>query len=364
MKKAPSTKKTVKMTSTNQIILAAIMVLLIFLAALLSSPPKKDQVQQTASQPVQTNGELRTGTQVARISITRNDGTPTGATIGTTGFTQPSAATVGTTGTLNVEPGAASKNVGVSTTNGTAATQTVSAEITSGAVPAGDRVKFKIDNFKKLAVQPLKFKVFDSSGRELTPDFLLTVREHKLHFVVVSANLREFQHLYPEYVSGQWNVNANLPSPGTYYVFTDITPVKGTQEILRSELTVREATKGTINYPGLTPNLLAISNGTSAVLGIKGIGLGAENVLGYSLTRDGKNLGSVTPYTGAFGYVTVLRQGDPGVYLTARPLPVQDESKGIFDFAVKFMKAGKYTAFAEFKADGKVLIFPITFEMP
>ena len=355
MKKAAPVKKSIKMSPTNQVILAAILVLLIFLAAMLSSPPKKNQVQQeAATQATGGNGEVRTGTQVARISITKNGETQQAASIGTTGFVspQPGATSAGATGTVKIEPGATQA-------------ATAGSELTAGgAIPAGSRVQFKIDTFKKLAVQPLKFKVLDGSGRELTPDYLQTVREHKMHFVVVSANLREFQHLFPEYVNGQWNVSASLPNPGTYYAYIDISPVKGNPEVLRSELTVREPTKGTVNYPGITPNLLAITNGTSAVLGLRGIGLGAENILGFSLTRDGKNLGGVKPFTGAFGYVAVFRQGDTNVYLPARPLPVSDESKGMFDFAANFAKAGRYTAYGEFKVDGKVLVFPITFDMP
>lgn len=362
MKKAAPVKKTVKMSSTNQIILAAILVLLIFLAAMLSSPAKKDQVQKAAPQTTAVNGETRTGTQVARISIVRNGESGQGATIGTTGFVnlQPPDTSGGTsadsTGNLEIEPAG---------TQTSASAATSASEFKSGgAIPAGERVQFKIDTFKKLAVQPLKFKVFDALGMELTPDYLQTVREHKMHLTLVSANLREFQHLFPDYANGQWNASAYMPSPGTYLSYISISPVKGNPEVLRSDLTVREATKGTVNYPGLTPNLLAITDGASAVLGIKGIGLGAENIMAYSLTRDGKNLESVSPYTGAFGSVTVFRQGDPNVYISGRGLPVTDESKGMFDFAAQFDKAGRYTAFAEFKADGRVLVFPITFDMP
>lgn len=360
MKKAAPSKQALKMSSTNQIILASILVLLIFLAAMLSSPQKKGTTLQPGStQETMSSIGSRTGTQVARIAITREGETNNGTTMGATGFVQYAGNTQAATGIGNGQPGV------VAGSSGTAnAATTLTEHKSDSVIAAGERVKFKIDKFQKLALQPLKFKLFDSSGRELTPDYLQTVREHKVHFTVVSANLREFQHLFPEYVNGQWNVNANLPNPGTYYAYTDISPIKGTREVLRSELTVREPTKGAISYPGLTPNALAISGGASAVLGLKGIGLGAENILGYSLTRDGKNLDIVKPFTGAFGYVTLFRQGDTGVHLVARSLPVTDESKGMFDFAANFTKAGTYTAFAEFKADGKVLVFPITFNMP
>jgi hypothetical protein len=355
------------MSPTNQVILAGIAVLIIFLAAVLSSVPKKEQtVPPPATMGAAGATGTRTGTQIASISISRGGETQQGVSANPGVALSNGEANIPTGIQSQAEAGSAT-TVGVATSPDATAVSTANIRVTAvsagGAIPAGSRVNFKIDTFKKLALQPLKFKVYDETGRELTPDYLQTVREHKLHFYVVSANLREYQHLFPEYDNGYWNVNANLPNPGTYYAYMDVSPIKGNPAMLRSELTVQTATKGTVVYPGLTPNKLAISGGVSTALTLSGIGIGAENLLSFSLTRGGQGVNGVSPYVGAFGSVVVLRQGDPNTLLVARPLPVSDESKGMFDFGALFSKAGKYTAFAEFKVDGKVLVFPITFEM-
>jgi|GEM_PF-3105306 len=327
-----------KLNSTNQVILAAIVVLLIFIVAVMSSSPKQPQqqatgdTQQSATSTQTASQESRSGQQVARISITRSD---------------------------------AAQAQGVGTTGGNVAS-TVMADIARDAavaIPAGSRVKFKIDSFKKLAVQPLKFNVYDEYGKELTPDFLQTVNEHKLHMFVVSSNLSEYSRVFPEYGNGTWNVNVNLPNPGTYYAYVEMAPVKGGNTLLRSELTVREASKGTPSYPALTPNNLAISGNVSAVMNLTDAGLENLSTLMFSLTRDGKNVNDVRPYVGAFGSVTLFRHEDLMSCTNASPFPVIDESKGIFDFGAKFQKAGRYTAFAEFKVGDKVMVFPISFDV-
>lgn len=335
--KAPKKVPSLKLSSTNQVILAAIVVLLIFIAAVMSSAPRQVQQQNSATQQngavtQPTGTETRSGQQVARISITRSDG-------------QPAAVAQAFSG------------------NASGPVYTDVAQDVTSAIPAEARVKFKIDTFQKLAIQPLKFNVYDDNGKELTPDFLQTVHEAKLHLMVVSANLREFSHVVPEYKNGTWNANVNLPNPGTYYAYIEICPVKGGHSILRSELTVRSPSKDNPDYPGLTQNNLAISGDVTAVMNVTDAGLENVSTLMFSLTRGGKNVDNVVPYLGAFGQVVIIRHNDLLSLVDVHPLPVSDESKGIFEFGARFLKAGRYTAFSEFKIGEKVYIFPITFDI-
>jgi hypothetical protein len=294
--------------------------------------PKNESKNQTQV-PAATN-EIRSGSQQISVSITN----PNGITNPQNGQTQNPA----------LSP---------------AETVIGSVYGTGRAVLAGSRVKFQISTFKKLALQPLKFKVFDENGKELTPDYLQTVHEQKMQFFVVSANLKEFQHLYPVYKDGEWNVSANLPNPGTYNAYIDIAPIDGNPIVLRSELVVREQSKGTPNYPGLTPNMLAISNGFSDVLTLALGSLGQESIFTFSLTSGGKNVSNLQPLNGFFGYVTLFRHTDPDAFVHTHQVSTSDISKGIVDFKTIFKKAGRYTAFSEFKIGGKVVTFPITFDI-
>lgn len=330
LKKLPA----IKLNSTNQVILAAIVVLLIFIVAVMSSTPRQNvqtttQPEPSAAAPVTTDGTM-SGQQVARISITRSD--------------SPQADVVGNG-------------------DGVSKTLTEIALDYPKAMVAGDRVKFKIDTFQKLAVQPLKFNLYDGNGMELTPEYLVTDHEVKLHMAIISANLREFARVFPEYSNGTWNVSANLPTPGTYYAYMKYKDVQGNIVMLQSELTVREPSKGTPNYPGLTPNNLAISGDVSAVLNLTDAGLENLSTLLFSLTRNGENVTNLRPHMGFFGHVMLVRHGDLLTVADAQPMPDTGTSKGLVQFGTQFHKAGRYTAFAEFKVGDKVLTFPITFDV-
>ncbi len=347
--KKTTLKKSIKLSPTNQVILAGVAVLIIFLAALLSSIPKKESISKTAV----PNGtqEVRSANQVARIAITKPGQDPSSL---------PPSPVADDESIVNANNGTVSSTID-STFTGT--TQPAISVKSGRAVFAGNRVKYKIDSFQKLAVQPLKFQVFDESGKELTPENLKTVNEQKMHFVIVSANLREFQHLNPNYKEGLWNVSANLPTQGTYHAYIDIAPVNGNPAVLRSELVVRKSSiMGNINYPGLTPNMLAITEGVSAVMNLKSGTLNTPSKFGFSLTKDGKDISALKPLYGFFGSVIIFRHTDPDAFLRAEPLAAT-ETKGIVDFTAIFTKTGKYTAFGEFKIGDKILVFPVTFEI-
>ncbi|MFO0780437.1 MAG: hypothetical protein U0519_00875 [Candidatus Gracilibacteria bacterium] len=232
----------------------------------------------------------------------------------------------------------------------------------SGSIPANARVKFKISSFKKLALQPLEFEVFDESGKAYTPKELKVVHDYPLHFVVVSANLREFQHLHPTFEGGKWKVLANLPNPGTYYAYVDIAPVSGEPVVLRSNLIVQKETTDTINYPGLTPDLFALTKGYKAQLALGQAVVLQQSVLGFNLSKDGKAV-ELQPYLGALGHVIVFRHGNVDSYTHVHPLNSSDAKNGKAEFMTTFVKGGRYTAFAEFKLGSKVYTFPITFDI-
>jgi hypothetical protein len=323
-----------KFSTTNQVIMAAALVVIIFLAALLSSIPKKETL--TPAPESSSTQEVRSGTQVARIAITRPGRDA---------------------GSLPPSP------VLDETNSATAAAATNTTVPAFGrAMYAVSRFKFKINSFQKLAVQPLKFNIYDEDGQELTPEYLTTINEQKIHLIIVSVNLREFQHLNPKYEDGAWNVSANLPTPGTYEAYADITPVKGKPVVLRGELTVRARSGGKINYPGLTPQMLAITDGVNSVLNITFGALGGVSKLTFSLTRDGKNVSDIKPLYGFFGSAIVFRHTDPDAFLRTKQ-EAADEGKGIVDLSTIFTKAGRYTAFGEFKIGDKGFVFPVTFDV-
>lgn len=226
-----------------------------------------------------------------------------------------------------------------------------------------DRVQYKISQFKKLATQPLAFKLFDANGKELTPQFLTTLDENKVHFFLISSDFKEYLHLYPTYENGFWSVKAYMPTPGTYYSYISIAPVKSQAVILRNELIVREKTQGTPKYPELSANAISFTAGYELKLTADALTEKRSNVFSFALTQNGKSVPNVQPYNGAFGHVMVFKQGNSSAVFPLKQLTSTDESKGRFDFMAAFSEPGRYTAFCEFFVGQKLLIFTLTFDI-
>lgn len=338
-------RKTKDLTSVYIAVLALVVIIVVFFLAYLSKMSKMTKIEPTTNGTTVMNGQ-----QTATITILPADG-----------VSSPSAPNGSATGTVSSPtPALLSNKLTETQQNGIKSTMSMTEN--AGSVPANDRVKFKIDRFKKLALQPLEFEVFGADGKAYTPKDLKVVHEKAMHFIVVSANLREFQHLHPTYENGKWKTLANLPNPGTYYAYIDIAPVNGDPVVYRSNLIVQQETTDTINYPGLTPDLFAITRGYKAQLALSQPVILQQSVLSYDVTLNGAAV-QLQPYLGAFGHVVIFRHGNVDSFMHVHPLNSGDPKKGEAEFMATFLKGGRYTAFAEFEIGTRVLSFPITFDI-
>lgn len=289
------------------------------------------------------------GTQTATVVVLPNsNNTQNGTTTGTTGTPQ------------------AGQNGQVGTTNNSGDPTMVMQE--AGAVSGTGLLKFKIDRFKKLALQPLEFDIFDENNKPLKPEDLKITHEKKLHLIIVSADLKYFLHLHPDFIGGKWKVLANLPNAGTYYAYADIAPVNGDPVVLRSDLVVQNPTPANIAYPDLTPDLKVVRKSStnqeySAQLTLTRPTVLQQSVLSFQLTSQGAPIKNLQPYLGALGHVVIFREGDPDSFMHTHPLSSSDSVKAVLEFLTTFSKAGRYVAFAEFKLGVKVYMFPIVFEV-
>ena len=232
----------------------------------------------------------------------------------------------------------------------------------ANSVPAGSRVKFKIDNFKKLALQPLEFEVFDEAGKAYAPADLKTVSEHNMHFYFMSSDLHNYQHLHPTFENGKWKILANVPDAGTYYAYISIAPVKGDAVVLRSTLVAQKGTNASSAYPGATPNLFALNNGFKVQLSLSQNVALQQTVLSYNVTQSGKPV-ALSNYLGEPGHLVIVRESAADSFMHVHPLDSSDAKSGKVEFMTTFVRGGRYTAFVEFKVGTKVYAFPITFDI-
>ncbi len=234
------------------------------------------------------------------------------------------------------------------------------AEVFKSAVAAGENVKFRIDRFQKLAVQPLKFELFDDSGRALTPDYLKAVRGNKVHFYLVHANLNEFHHMFPDFSNNVWNVSVNMPTPGTYFAYVAYTDLYGYQHVYRSDLVVRNESADDTAHPDPTANLEYFDGSRTAKLTMQRMDTG--RLFALDLTKNGIAL-NPEPYLESTGYLTVLKHDEPDVFVSTAANVVKSVSPNPVFFNTPPLTPGRYTAFVEIKLEGKVYVFPLTFDV-
>ncbi|MBD3327833.1 hypothetical protein GF340_00855 [Candidatus Peregrinibacteria bacterium] len=247
--------------------------------------------------------------------------------------------------------------------NETAATSNDEAEVNpyETALPASERVRFRIDLFQKLATQPLKFNLFDEAGNELTANDLETLKGEKLHMYLIHADYDRFLHLIPNYSGGVWNVNAYMPTEGTYSAFLVFDPIKGDKEILKKDLVVREATKTeSVERPAVTTDLFVQEGPISAQLDVKNF----DDYMGmlFDVKRN-DDPAVIEPHFETLGQITLFRHDDPGQILILDANASTNENDGKVAFSSAHLPKGMQTAFFEFKTGNRVYIFPFTFDL-
>ncbi|WP_342431155.1 hypothetical protein [Neobacillus sp. FSL H8-0543] len=177
--------------------------------------------------------------------------------------------------------------------------------------------------------------------------------EKLLHLIVVSSDLKEYQHLHPETNEpGVFNVIHSLKN-GEYKAFIDIKPT-GKKYVLEpiSFLVGEQHDDHSDNALQVDEELVRKVQGHKATLEPSSFRTNEEIELSFDLAGE-------TPeqYLGALGHVVILdEKGEK--YIHVHPLAGNDPV-----FATQFSEAGIYKIWAEFKFSGKVYVFPYVIEI-
>ncbi|MEV7014095.1 hypothetical protein [Streptosporangium sp. NPDC051022] len=207
------------------------------------------------------------------------------------------------------------------------------------------------------AVEPgretdLRFTVTGPDGAPVTG--YQVQHDRKLHFIVVSRDLADFQHLHPQEAGdGVWSVRLTLPAAGAYRAFADFAPEGGNGMTLGADLYAAG------DY---TPKALPEASRTSTVDGYT-VTLDGDLVPGESskltlrVAKDGRPVTDLQPYLGAYGHLVALRGGDLA-YLHVHPDGEPDDGRtapgpGI-TFYAEVPSRGDYRLFLDFQHAGVV----------
>ena len=199
---------------------------------------------------------------------------------------------------------------------------------------------------------PLQFRVVSATGAPVKR--YATVHEKLLHLIVVRNDLASFQHVHPTLDDeGTWRVPLNLERAGDYRVFADFMPAGGPALTLGANLHVAgrydpqplPPVSETAKVDGYTVKLSGTPNADEA------------SMLTLSVSRDGKPVGDLQPYLGAYGHLVALRASDLA-YLHVHPMGDAGDTKSAsgpdIGFHTTFPSPGSYRLYLDFQHGGVV----------
>lgn len=179
--------------------------------------------------------------------------------------------------------------------------------------------------------------------------------EHQrdLHLIVVRRDLTGYQHLHPEMgADGTWTTPLELPEAGTYRAYADFSAGE-TALTLGADLTAA----GDYRPAELpAPKTTASTDGYDVELEDAG-----EDMLEFTVTRDGEPVTDLQPYLGAQGHLVAIRGGDLA-YLHVHPQETQPGDPTI-PFHAELPTAGSYRMFLQFRHEGEVRTVAFTREV-
>jgi hypothetical protein len=198
---------------------------------------------------------------------------------------------------------------------------------------------------------------------------LMTVHEHPLHLVVVSADLDFFDHVHPSRESdGSLVLSYRFPRPGPYLLYAEITPAAERGQVFRLPVSVR-APAGDRELTTIDPPLAPSPSLSKPVDDDPRLTAelrfqprtplaGLETHFLLRLAENGSPVNDLEPYLGAMAHGMFVSE-DTNTFLhchpeeLSRPDPTARGGPDI-PFAAFFSRPGRYKLWLQFQRRGRV----------
>jgi hypothetical protein len=198
--------------------------------------------------------------------------------------------------------------------------------------------------------QGFAFRIMDERGRPLRSYDVAHAR--RMHVVVVRRDLTGFQHVHPTLErDGTWSVRLRPLAPGAYRAFADFTTA-GEKRVLGTDLFVG-GRAALLRVP--PPNRGTLTGPFQVYLNSRQPSAGETVTLRFGVRKELARV-VLEPYLGARGHLVVLREGDLAY------LHVHAHADALA-FETTFPSPGRYRAFLEFSAGGRVYTAPFTIDV-
>ena len=196
----------------------------------------------------------------------------------------------------------------------------------------------------------LTIRLRDPEGGLITR--LETVHEKQLHFLIMSRDLGFFAHEHPgRKENGELVLDFTFPRAGEYALFGDYKPEGGRSTVSVARINVRGS--GVMKDPDLRKDDLRDAKRVGAFeVKLDQMLHGAESMLTFTITRDGRPVSDLRPYLGALGHLVIV---DATVSSLLHGHPMEGGETGKVSFHTKFQSRGLYKLWAEFRPEGRPL---------
>ncbi len=215
----------------------------------------------------------------------------------------------------------------------------------------------------------LRVAILEASSREPVMEFN-TLQDQRLHLIVVSQDLADFDHLHPEQrADGSWTTTYPLRRPGLYRAFVKFSPFGGLPQVMGGSFATAGFTGDfASSIARLEPDrsfVRTVGDTTVTMSALPSISGGVTAKLLYEMSAGGRPVTDLEPYDAAFGHVVVLSE-DALDFLRAEPMegvPADDidpHGGPALRFNVTFPRAGRYRTWFQFKRAGVAWTVPFT----
>lgn len=182
-------------------------------------------------------------------------------------------------------------------------------------------------------------------------------QEKMMHLIVVSDDLRFFDHIHPEYKNnGTFEVKHTFPSGGEYTLFSDYKPEKSHERVSVMKANI----KGKIPLPQSLEKFektKTLSDG-KVTLNVENASLkaGEDMMLKFKVV-DQKNqpITDLQPYLGEKGHLVTIKSSSPLTnvdYIHSHAM--KDSAQGEISFHTKFPQPGTYKMWLQFQRNNNV----------
>ena len=207
--------------------------------------------------------------------------------------------------------------------------------------------------------QPIKFnyKIKNDKG-EILKNYEIA-HEKIMHFIVVRKDLRNFQHLHPDFnqATGEFTVDITLPTEGRYRLFPDFTPAEDNSQKLPAtvyhDIGVGDVSK--YKSQPVTPDT-QVKKTVDSYLVTHNLpsNLTKRQEVSYSLTieRNGEPITDLQVYLGALGHSVILKEETLDFIHTHAS---ETGTGPKIEFTTTFPESGIYKIFTQFQHQNKVI---------